>query len=195
MVWVVKLGGSLLRTGHLRCWLDLLVAHGAGRVVIVPGGGPFADLGRTLQAQWALDDVHAHNLAVLGMAQTAQLMHGLHPTLQLASAPTAMRDILRRAGIVLWQPLDLLRDRPDAFTNWDVTSDSLALWLARTLDAAHVVVVKSCAIPDHGDPRALAAAGIVDRRFPDWASRFTGTITVLPGERHAALRTALQGMP
>ena len=42
---VVKLGGSFAFSEHLRAWLEALTAC-AGRVVIVPGGGPFADTRR-----------------------------------------------------------------------------------------------------------------------------------------------------
>lgn len=195
MIWVVKLGGSLLRNEHLRAWLAVLAEHGAGRVVIVPGGGPFADAARAMQTQWGLDDVHAHNMAVLGMAQTAQVLHGLCPVVQMAGDATALRGILQRAGIALWQPLDLLRDRADALTSWEVTSDSLALWLARRIDAARVVLVKSCAIPQTSDLKMLAEMGIVDRQFPQSASNFPGTITLLACDRLQALRRALLEMP
>jgi len=194
MIWVVKLGGSLLGAGRLRAWLELLAERGAGRVVIVPGGGPFAALARTMQVQWELDDVHAHNLAVLGMAQTAQVIRGVNPFIEMACDPAALHGILQDSGIALWQPLDLLRDDADALTNWDVTSDSLALWLARRLDAGRVVLVKSCAIPDHCDFDALAQRGIVDRQFPRWASEFPGVITLLSADRLETMRQALQAM-
>jgi 5-(aminomethyl)-3-furanmethanol phosphate kinase len=192
MIWVVKLGGSLLRDDRLRDWLELLAEHGAGRVVIVPGGGPFADAARAMQTRWALDDVHAHNMAMLGMAQTAQVIQGLCPLVHMAANPAALRDILQRAGIALWLPLDLLRERADTLTSWDVTSDSLALWLGRELDATHVVLVKSCAIPGNTDLRTLAEMGIVDRRFPQWAQNFTGVVTLLACGRLEALRQALR---
>ena len=39
---VVKLGGSVVRSPELDAWLDAL-AKGAGRIVVVPGGGALAD--------------------------------------------------------------------------------------------------------------------------------------------------------
>ena len=44
---VVKLGGSHAFATHLRAWLDAL-AQAGGNVVVVPGGGPFADAVRTV---------------------------------------------------------------------------------------------------------------------------------------------------
>ncbi|OZA05848.1 MAG: uridylate kinase, partial [Methylophilaceae bacterium 17-44-8] len=50
-MWVIKLGGSLLGTDELQQWLSCIAEYGDGRVVIVPGGGVFADTVRTLYAQ------------------------------------------------------------------------------------------------------------------------------------------------
>ena len=77
----------------------------------------------------------------------------------------------RRGCGAIWLPLTLQRDAPDALTNWDVTSDSLAAWLALRLGARGVVLVKSCPVPAQATPAELAAAGIVDRAFPGYAEQ------------------------
>lgn len=178
-MWVVKLGGSLDRDPALRTWLALLADCGGGRVAIVPGGGRFADAAREAQAHWRVDDVAAHNMALLGMAQTAQLMKGLCPALECADSAAAVRDVLRRGRVALWQPFELLRSEADELTSWDVSSDSLALWLARELGAARLILVKSCALPPRAGPDQLAALGIVDRRFPAFARAAACRIDVL----------------
>lgn len=167
---VVKLGGSLHAQARLRDWLHAIARHGRGRVAIVPGGGAFADAARAAQARWQVDDLAAHNMAVLGMAQSAQLMKGLCPELECGADLAAVRAALARGAAAIWMPLDLLRDAPDAITNWDSTSDTLALHFAAALPAAEVLLVKSCPIPPHSDFAALAEAGIVDRRFPQAAA-------------------------
>lgn len=166
MIHVVKLGGSLARDPLLPQWLKQLAGHGGGRVVIVPGGGPFADTARDAQKVWPLDDVTAHNMAVLGMAQFGYLLQGLCPALVTARSVSEIERALHTGKVAIWLPFDLLRDAPDELTSWDVTSDSLALWLAGMLAATHVTLVKSCEIPAVQDWDVLAAAGIVDRRFP-----------------------------
>ena len=168
---VVKLGGSLLRDPLLPAWLDRLATRGAGQTVILPGGGPFADTARALQKEWRVDDVCAHNMAVLGMAQTARLLHGIEPRLALADSEAGLRACLAAGRAVIWLPLALQRDAPDPLTSWDVSSDSLAAWLALRLRACAVVLVKSCAVPAQATPAALAAAGIVDRAFPGYAAQ------------------------
>lgn len=178
-MWVVKLGGSVARDAELLpLWLELLAELGGGRVIVVPGGGVFADEVRAAQRQWGFDDRVAHNMAVLAMAQTAMLMQGLNPALQPALNEQQIRQTLRRLRPALWVPLELLRQQPDELTNWDITADSLAVWLAKRLNAERLIVVKSCEVPPPApdgapdarhDWPALADAGVVDRGFAGFA--------------------------
>lgn len=179
MIRIVKLGGSLARDPLLPQWLQTLAEHGGGRVVIVPGGGPFADAARDAQAAWPLNDLAAHNMAVLGMAQFGYLLQGLCPTLATARNVEEIEAALTSGRVAVWLPFDLLRKAPDELTSWDVTSDSLALWLAGRLGAAHLVLVKSCALPSGRDWDALSKTGIVDRRFPDLARDARCTVELI----------------
>jgi len=107
------------------------------------------------------------------MAQTAYLMHGLNPALQLTRSNADIRRVLHKGGTALWLPFEMQRDQPDAHTNWEVTSDSIALDLARRLNAERLIVVKSCEIDPKSSLAQLAAAGIIDQRFaalPDGAA-------------------------
>jgi 5-(aminomethyl)-3-furanmethanol phosphate kinase len=74
--------------------------------------------------------------------------------------------------------------------SWAVTSDSLAAWLARRLGARRLVLVKSAAAPSAAAPAELAARGLVDAAFPDYAA---GLVLVCcgPGEE-GRLAQALQ---
>lgn len=168
-MWIVKLGGSLARDASLPLWLEMLAEVGGGRAIVVPGGGPFADQAREAQAWWQLDDLAGHNMAVLGMAQTALMMQALCPALQLAADEAQIREVLRRGQPALWFPVDLLRTRADELTHWGVTSDSLALWLARRLHAERLMVVKACSIDAKRSLAQLGAAGVLDSEFAERA--------------------------
>src|SRR5690349_5972270 len=146
-MWIVKLGGSLAHDPRVVLWLAMLAELGGGRVTIVPGGGVFANTVRVSQRHWNFGDLPAHNMAVLAMAQAAHLYHALEPRLTLAPDEASIRSALHAGHPSLWLPFGLLRDAPDLLTTWDVTSDSLALWLARVLNAERLVVVKACKVP------------------------------------------------
>lgn len=173
-MWVVKIGGSLAKDPLLVDWLEQLNAVGGGRVVLVPGGGGFADAARLAQSEWHLDEVTAHNMAILGMGQFAFMLQGLCPELVLAADEVELEKVVHSGRVAVWMPMEMLRREADELTTWDVTSDSLTLWLANRLNAERVILVKSCPVPA-GAPAAyewpaLAAADVVDRRFPKLAA-------------------------
>jgi aspartokinase-like uncharacterized kinase len=192
-MWVVKIGGSLNTDPLLPEWLELLVQLGGGRVTLVCGGGAFADEVRRAQARWRFDDLAAHNMAVLAMAQSAYMAWGMNPKLQLATTEAEIRKVLHGGHTALWLPNEWLRAAPDGDTNWDNSGDSIALHLARSLNAERLVVVKSCAIePTVGLP-AMVEAGILDRRFIGLADGVAFPIDVIQRAELARMRVLLLG--
>lgn len=190
---IVKIGGSLLGGAPPRPLLQRLAAE--RRAILVPGGGAFADAVRDAQPRLGLSDAACHAMAILAMEQSAYALADLMPTLAPCRSESALT--APRAGAALWFPAAMLIGAPDVAESWDVTSDSLALWLARRLGAARLVLVKAPgaavpAQPVHGDHlEALAAAGTVDRAFPHMASGFAGTIVLVNADDSARLAAAL----
>ena len=192
-MWIVKLGGSLCADPILPQWLDLLAQLGGGRVTLVGGGGTFADEVRRLQSHWQFNDLAAHNMAVLAMAQTAYQLNAMNPALQLASSRSDIRRVLHKGQTALWLPFELQREQADAQTSWDVTSDSLALDLARRLNAERMVVIKSCRIEPKATLAQLSEEGIVDKRFASLAEGAAFPIEILHKDELDAMRALLFG--
>ena len=193
MRWVVKLGGSLNDDPSLPQWLSLLTQLGGGRVVLVCGGGRFADAVREHQALWKYNDLAAHNMALLAMAQTAQFLRALNPALQLVSSEDDIARTLRMGKTALWSPLELLCEQPDEGTNWSVTSDSIALALAQRLGAQYLVVVKSCTVGASMSLAQLGAAGIVDKGFAALAAQAAVAVQFLRNDELERMRGLLLG--
>jgi 5-(aminomethyl)-3-furanmethanol phosphate kinase len=192
-MWVVKLGGSLNTHPILPAWLDLLAECGGGRVILVGGGGSFANEVRRAQAHWRIGDLSAHNMAVLAMAQSAYLMHGLNPALQLTRSKADIRRVLHKGRTALWLPFELQREQPDAQTNWEASSDSIALDLARRMNAERLVVVKSCAIDPKASLAELGTSGIVDARFAPLSEGAAFPIDIVHHDRLGHMRALLLG--
>ena len=192
-MWVVKLGGSLNGDALLAQWLELLVQLGGGRVTVVCGGGGFADEVRRAQSQWNFDDVPAHNMAVLAMAQTAYMAHALQPALKLASSQAEVHQVMRSGHTALWLPYDAMRDRPGPDANWSTSSDSIALDLARRLNAERMVVVKSCAIDPVASLAELGELGVLDQRFASIAAGANFPIDLVHRAELARMRSMLIG--
>ena len=168
-IWVIKLGGSLSHSSILKDWLDLILCQGQGRAVIVPGGGDFADQVRVAQQHWQFDDLYAHQMAVLAMQQMALLFQGLYSELDLAESPDQIKRLLKQGSVVIWSPKLSILNQAGIPANWNITSDSLSAWLAHTLSAATLTLVKSSAIPENCAISELIEKGIVDKAFNQYA--------------------------
>jgi len=189
---IVKLGGSQAFSKYLTAWLDAL-ALAAGRVVIVPGGGPFADAVRTAQPAMGFDDRAAHRMALLAMEQLGCALADLRPSLRMAESAAAIRAALRAGAVPVWAPTRMALKAKDVPASWDVTSDSLGAWLAGALGAKLLLLVKSSETPQVPVRAAdLAARGIVDPCFPRFLAA-SGARAYLAGPAdHAAFTAAVR---
>jgi aspartokinase-like uncharacterized kinase len=160
---VAKIGGSLHDSPNLTRWIAAL-SRWPHRLTLVSGGGPFADAVRAVQPKLGYDDRAAHAMAVLAMEQYALALASLHD-LALAARPEEMKAAHDAGRVALWRPSAMVADAAAITPGWDVTSDSLAAWLARQLGASSLLMIKSV---DVGADRTLAqlfSAGVVDPAF------------------------------
>ena len=137
---VAKLGGSTVGHAELDGWLKAL-ASARFPLVIVPGGGPFADQVRVTQARLRYSDVAAHHMAILAMDQFGLAIAERNPRFRTARTTQEIAAALDESAVPVWLPSTMARNAPDIPQSWDVTSDSLAAWLcgrigARRLGAA-----------------------------------------------------------
>jgi dihydroneopterin aldolase len=163
-ITIIKLGGSHTFSSTLRDWLDVVV-RGAGHVVLVPGGGPFADVVRAAQPQMNFDDRAAHRMALLAMEQYGHALASLDDRLVAAEDDDAIRRTMSTRGVPVWMPYRMASQAPDIAETWDVTSDSLAAWLAVRLGATRLVLVKQVAVDNPLDLAALSRSGVIDPAF------------------------------
>lgn len=115
---VVKLGGSLQNRVH-----DLVPVFRASDrpLLIVPGGGRFADAVR----QADVDDDTAHWMAIAAMEQYGWFV---------ASFDIATTDLLNiPEHPVVFLPYQSLRAHDPLPHSWDITSDTIAAWVAYIL--------------------------------------------------------------
>ncbi len=141
---LIKVGGSLCRRPKLAdlavAWSQLAASH---RLLWLPGGGDFADQVRAADARFGLGDSAAHWMAILAMEQTAHLLADLMPDAALVtSLPDAATACAARRPAVL-APFALLRQLDPLPHRWQVTSDSIAAWLAGYANIPRLILLKS----------------------------------------------------
>jgi len=192
---IVKLGGSFAFSTHLRDWIAA-IAGSAGSVVLVPGGGPFADAVRAAQTQMGFDACAAHRMGLLAMEQYGCAIKSLHEKLSLAETPDSIRCCLADNQVPVWLSSRMVLDATDIPPSWDVTSDSLAVWLACKIGAKRLLLVKHVE-PARGTLRAadLAARDIVDKAFANFLAASGIPAFILGPADHVAVGRSLFGEP
>ena len=165
-MWVLKIGGSLLTANRLKKTLSTITQCKHRKLIIVPGGSIFAQHIRNTQQQWKFNNNAAHKMALLAMEQYAYLMQSYAPPLQTTDTINGIKSIIKAQKIPLWLPSKMSNKATDIPCNWQISSDSLALWLAKRLHAKHMILIKS--LDNQGmNARQLASKGIIDRAFPE----------------------------
>ena len=125
---VLKLGGSLLEIGH-----DLVryLLMRELDVLIVPGGGPFANAVRYHSK--SLSNDAAHWMAVLAMEQYAFYLAG-------GTGCRLIDDVIDMPrGVSVLLPFKMVYENDPLQHSWDVTSDAIAAWIAGKLETDLVV--------------------------------------------------------
>lgn len=147
---VVKVGGSLYDHPGLGPGLRAYLAELAPEpVLLVPGGGPFGNAVRHLDAVHRLGEDAAHRIALKALA-----------------APAAfLRHLVGDAAAVLDCDAFATAD-PELPHSWAVTTDSIAARAAVVYRAARLVLLKSIDLPPGTSWPAAAARGWVDDHFP-----------------------------
>ena len=124
---VVKLGGSVAsKVGEILSVLRSL----DGDFLIVPGGWVFADLVRRLE----VGEEEAHWMAILAMEQFGYYVSSFG--VEVISPKDFDFDF---SGLKVLLPYDLIRNNDELPHSWDVTSDSVAVWIASKLGVGEVI--------------------------------------------------------
>lgn len=165
---VLKLGGSLLDWPGLReAFRDWRARYPAERDLLVVGGGPAADWVRAIDQVHQLGDDASHQLAIQAMQLNAELAAQLWPE---AERCDRLQD-LGNAALTILFPWPALCDEEQARYgevmphSWNVTSDSIAAWVARAIGARELVLMKSTSPGkvDFVDPYFAQFAAAIER--------------------------------
>ncbi|MDV0444243.1 uridylate kinase [Methanorbis rubei] len=125
---VIKIGGSLIDVAE-----DILHEFGEIKTpaLIIPGGGVFANDVRDL----GIDGDAAHWMAVAAMDQ-----YGWY--LSTFGLKTTSHCTMPESGAEIFLPYTFLREYDPLPHSWDITSDSIAAWVAGEL-GCQLILLKS----------------------------------------------------
>lgn len=169
---VVKIGGSLYDLPdlaiRLRRWL---AAECEGGVLLVPGGGPAADVVRDFDRRHHLGEEASHWLALRVLSLNAHFLAALLPSARVLHDVEACQRAWQENVIPILDVFSFARadeERPDRLPHsWAVTSDAVAARVAVVTQASQLVLLKSTTIPPEMNWHEAGRLGWVDAVFAE----------------------------
>ena len=160
---VLKVGGSLADdpASLTRLCQELSALAKAHRIAVVPGGGEFADTVRKLDRTYGLSNTTAHKMAVLAMDQYGLLLSDITPKSYVSHS---LKEVSNSAKgmLPIFLPSNLLFREDLLEHSWDVTSDTIAAYVAQLLDAEKLVLVTDVDGIFSEDPKKTLDAEMVE---------------------------------
>ena len=140
---MIKIGGSLAETPDALKRLGAFLSQIAKKrqVVIIPGGGRFADVVRDLDATFHLPAMMSHRMAILAMDQYGLLLDHVIPNASICDSVVEAKKLSKAGKVAIFLPSKFLNERDPFEPSWDITSDSITAYLATELKAPKAILV------------------------------------------------------
>ncbi len=138
-MWIVKIGGSWVENSKLPILVNLLQKFIDQKIVLVVGGGVFADLVRYIYNKNKMSEHTGHILAMKATEIFAYYLRSLNKNIILTSKTTGFLN----KNLNLWLPTMRLSYEPKFEKSWESTSDSIATWLYSHTKSNGLIFIKS----------------------------------------------------
>lgn len=199
---VIKVGGSLARSKSTltRLCSELSDLGKHYHLIIVPGGGVFADEVRRAYRKFKLSEDTAHWMAIMATNQFGLLLSELTGFEAL--------EILDKNRTFIFLPFRMFWEEDPLPHSWDVTSDSIAAYVAWKASAQRLVILTDVDGIFSSDPKrdhnarllecveaetlaSLRTPTSVDPYFPKLVSKYKLEAWILNGEHPERLKVLL----
>jgi hypothetical protein len=160
---VVKVGGSLAAYPEkLRSLCaKLSEISKKQKLLIVPGGGEFADIVREYDEKFALSCITSHKMAILGMDQYGLLLSDLTPNSCPVNSLKEAKKASDSGKLPVFLPSHLMLNEDPLENSWDVTSDSITIYIAEKLGIGKVLLITDVDGIFTDDPKSDSASNLI----------------------------------
>ena len=207
----IKIGGSLI--SYTEELIDLMQSldnlSKSYQLVIIPGGGPFVDVVREIFRQYNLSETVAHWMAILAMDQYGFFLSNLSENAVTISSIDNAKELASTYKLVIILPFQVLYEQDPLEHSWDVTSDSIAAYIASLINAESLILLKDVEGIFEHDPKqelseliekldrrdfnAFKMQRCVDKHFPEILSQSKIRCWILNGRHPSRIIEALKG--
>jgi hypothetical protein len=160
---IIKVGGSLASYPEklrILCakLTELSQEH---KLIVIPGGGEFADVVRKLDKRFSLSPPASHRMAILSMDQYGLLLSDLLPSSCIVSKLERLQDTLNLGKLPVFLPSTFLFTEDPLENSWDVTSDAIAIYFAGQLHVTRTLLVTDVDGVYTCDPKKYSEAKLI----------------------------------
>ncbi len=143
---VFKIGGKILENSNnikstFSQLTQLFEKEILQKIIVIPGGGTLANFVRSLDDILEIGDDLAHWIAIYSMNYNGIILNRKYPNLESIDKLKTFQDAKQMFCIFL--PYSFLREDDTLPHNWDVTSDSIALYVANKLKLSQCFLIKN----------------------------------------------------
>ncbi len=162
---VIKVGGSLAEEPDWLRDLCIKLSEFAKNyeLIVVPGGGMFADVVRDFDQRFNLSNGVSHRMAILGMDQFGLLLSQIIPNSRATYVFDDAKQLSEMGVVPIFLTSRLMFKEDPLENSWEVTSDSIAAYVAKRVQAAKLVLVTDVDGVFTSDPKKYSDAKLIKR--------------------------------
>jgi len=160
---IIKVGGSICNPAILKKLGEIFKEmYGRYKFAIIPGGGRFADLVRKVDREFKLSPINSDKMAILAMDQYGLLLSDVMK-LPTTDKLKELKNLENAKQPPIFLPSKhFFRESPLPHS-WEVTSDSIAAYLASKINADRVILVKDVDGIFTSDPKKSTQAKLIKK--------------------------------
>ena len=142
MVIVLKIGGSLAEHPTIlrQVCQEFSTLAKDYRILIIPGGGEFADIARKLYKNYGFSNLVAHKMGILSMDQFGLFLSDIIADSFVSDSLEEIRKSTKGKVPIFLPSTSMFLEDP-LEKSWDVTSDSIAAYIANLLQAQKLLLI------------------------------------------------------
>jgi aspartokinase-like uncharacterized kinase len=164
---VLKLGGSLAKDKKILFGLCSEIENLSNdfSMLVVPGGGVFADLVRDYDEKFKLSPEASHKMAVLAMDQVGFMISQFFKNYVFIDDLNDLNKFKNLDKVKIFIPSGFLFELPESELehSWDVTSDSISAYVADKINAGKLILLKDVDGIYDSDPKKNKDAKLIKK--------------------------------
>ncbi|MFX0039293.1 MAG: hypothetical protein ACFFAB_08165 [Candidatus Heimdallarchaeota archaeon] len=142
---VFKIGGKILEElDDLRSTISqleqLYSENLINKIILIPGGGSFANFIRKIYSELKFTEEIAHWMGIISMNYNGLELSKKFPNLQITESYEQIKE--KKSTLCIFLPYEFIKENDKLPHSWDVTSDSIALFIAKELELNECFLIK-----------------------------------------------------